>query len=580
MTTLSFRSAFEADAELNQYGSERLSIFALSHYLSLEDPHEFASSSILGGGNDKGLDICSLDEEAGRLVLAQSYLSERWDKASAPGKKASDLNTAVNWLLLSNLNEIPPGLKDKAAEVREALRSGSIRKIELLYIHNCPESENVASELKAAAGLAQNLAASYLPDEVRSSLQVHCEELGQTSIESLFKARDTEILVEDWIEVPIKDLIEEQGPEWRGILASVPIGWIKSLYQTYQDSLFSANFRDYMGYARREGNVNFRIVETANTEAANFWVYNNGITALTYELETGKGVRVRGLSIINGAQTTGALESANGDPDGKVLMRFVECDSKEIIDKIIKYNNTQNEIKPFDQRSNDPVQKRLKAEFEAVDIEYTHRRSSARISRNAITAAIIAPALCAFHGDLQTAYRNSKSIFNDDGKYQSVFRSSIPFQHIFLLKTLSSSIDDLKNELKEKVDSGQATELEIKEHKLLGYAASKLFMLFIVGKLAEELLGHGVPDLFEWKCINEVISPENNSLRHAWDSTIRAIIPQITQAVERHGENAFYEVPRSAELSKNVAQHLKGVIASLQPQLAPLFKDLRDRSKL
>jgi len=48
-------------------------------------------------------------------------------------------------------------------------------------------------------------------------------------------------------------------------------------------------------------------------EPRNFWVYNNGVTILTHKIDReqeGKLI-IHGCSVINGAQTTGALGTAS-----------------------------------------------------------------------------------------------------------------------------------------------------------------------------------------------------------------------------------------------------------------------------
>ena len=159
----------------------------------------------------------------------------------------------------------------------------------------------------------------------------------------------------------------------------------------------------------------------SESEPDNFWVFNNGVTALTYKIRLGKPKRIRGISIINGAQTTGSLSEAARDKTKKasVMLRVVECSDRKLIDKIIRYNNTQNDIKPADKRSKDQIQKRLQEDFEALGITYRHRRSSVRTRKGTITGASLGAALCAFHGDPQTAYRNAKEIFDIDDVLQS-----------------------------------------------------------------------------------------------------------------------------------------------------------------
>jgi hypothetical protein len=387
-------------------------------------------------------------------------------------------------------------------------------------------------------------------------------------------------LIDYWMEVPVSSYVEEQSDEWRAILTSVSGDWIRTLHRNHGDRLFSANYRDYLGYMRRSGNINWEIMQTAEAEPVNFWVYNNGITALTHELRLEPEVKIRGISIINGAQTSGALSetSESATIESKVLIRIVECNSQKLIDKIIRYNNTQNEIKPADRRSNDSIQRRLRADFSEYGVTYVHRRSATRTPRNAITAAAVARALCAFHGDAQTAYRNAKEIFNDDAMYQRVFPGGIRVEHVFLVHTLSAAINKVKTELKRKVSDESATQLEEMEYEVLKYSGSKHFLFYIIGALAEEIMNRRVSDLHEWKCRPEIISGDNVSMVNSWAVALSTLLPHMTNIVGRHGKDASYDVPRSAELSKQVAGELKALIASLESSLGSQFDDVRSRT--
>jgi len=573
-----FKATFDADRSFRQYKSNALSVFTLSLYLNLDDLSDFAANAITEGPNDKKVDISYLDLNKGRAVIAQSYMAESWGKAAAPANKASDLNTAMSWLI--SANRIPRHLRATATELRRALSDGDIRRIEILYIHNCHESVNVENELKAASEATRDKVSALIGESEPPVITYR--EFGLAAIEEIYRARESEILVDGWIKVPVRGYVQERGKGWRAVLTTVPGKWIQRLHKEHGDRLFSANYRDYLGATNRAGNINREITQTAESEPRNFWIYNNGITALTYEIQLKPRRRIRGISIINGAQTSGALSDATPTSvrNAKVPIRFVECASRELIDKIIRYNNTQNEIRPADRRSNDPLQRRLCKDFEKYHVPYVHRRSFTRMPRNALTSAAIAPALCAFHGDPQTAYRNAKEILLKDDVYEKVFAQNISVEHIFLVKALSSAIDKVKAELKAKVSNETATKLEAQQYDALKYSGSKHFIFYLIGSLAEEIMATRVADLFEWKCKPNVISGNNVSMQKAWEVSLGALLPQIAMIVETYGKDASYEVPRSTEKSKEVSKKLTATIASLRRVLGSEFDDLRQRSTI
>jgi len=199
--------------------------------------------------------------------------------------------------------------------------------------------------------------------------------------------------------------------------------------------LFSANIRDYLGSRLSDSNINNGIKATAENEPHNFWVFNNGVTALVNRLtarktKTGFKLKASGLSIVNGAQTTGAIGSLESSPPKKltVPVRFIWTKDEELVENIIKYNNSQNKISASDFRSNDAVQKRLKEEFTAMpDAEYEGGRrggASDTIKRrpNSLPSYTVGQALAAFHGDPATAYNRKSEIWVDDQTYSRYFK--------------------------------------------------------------------------------------------------------------------------------------------------------------
>ena len=572
-----FLTSLNEDEDLRAYGNNALLVFATALYLGCENVTEFAAEAITDGMNDKKVDLCHIDITEGRALIGQGYFAEQSGKTAAPANKASDLNTAVTWLLSASPTDIPEGIRIKAKELRDAIENGEIDRIELVYVHNCFSSQNVQDELKQAAKSMKNLLGGLGGE----GISVPYHEFGLDEIEELYKSRDRDILVEDTLEIPGLPLSKEEGKDWKAIVVSVSGKWIYDLYQTHQNKLFSANYRDYLGSTKRRGNINAGIKQTAASEPTNFWVYNNGITALTHKItvendEERQKIEIKGISIINGAQTSGALGECSPEEAlaAKVLCRIVECQKPEIIKKIIQYNNTQNVIRPADMRSKDPIQKSLKQEFETFGITYLHRRSTTRSPRNSISAESIGPILCAFHGDPQTAARNRREIFESDSTYSKVFPQNVSVGHVFLVHTLAAALDKIKSEIKHKEANGTATSLEEQQYEVLKYSMSKQFVLYIVGCVSEELLGGRIADCYEWKSKKLMISTDSSDMQGSWEKALHALLPHLTVTANREGD--IYDVVRATAITQKVGENLKALLESLKRQLEPEFRDLRD----
>src|SRR5690606_20417067 len=137
--------------------------------------------------------------------------------------------------------------------------------------------------------------------------------------------------------------------------------------------LFSANVRDYLGARHSDANINHGIRQTAESSPENFWAFNNGLTVLVNDYESippesPRLLRVRGLSIVNGAQTTGAIGTLRVAPSQAALVpvRFVKTSDADIVQDIVQYNNSQNKVTASDFRSTDRIQKRLREEMTQI----------------------------------------------------------------------------------------------------------------------------------------------------------------------------------------------------------------------
>ena len=85
-------------------------------------------------------------------------------------------------------------------ECRQALKDGDVETIDLLYVHNRPESINVAKELQTAESHVKKA----LGDQ--SQITVYAKELGIGEIENLFANIESHIQVRDEIICPVTPL--------------------------------------------------------------------------------------------------------------------------------------------------------------------------------------------------------------------------------------------------------------------------------------------------------------------------------------------------------------------------------------
>lgn len=497
-------NTYHARTDLGRYGDNGLLLFALQMGLAIEDIDTVAALALTDGSDDKKCDLVYVDLVNGRAVLAQGYFSSK-PRDSAPANKASDLNTAAAWLLGASEVQLPERLRPARNELHEALRTAQIRRLEVWYVHNLPESKNVQDELDRAGATARALLKERFPD--CSIEDVVALEVGITTLDRWYATSQVPILVTDEIAVPGSPGFSESGDSWDAYCTSVPASWLTEMFSRYGTGLFSANVRDYLGSINSDANINNNIKQTAENAPSRFFAYNNGLTILVNDLQTpesnGAPLTIRGISIVNGAQTTGALANSKATDvalgEARVLTRFVKCADQRVIREIIQYNNSQNKIEAADFRSNDKIQERLRQEFGLIpDAEYRGgRRGSEKdiIERrpNLIPTQTAAQAIAAFHGQPNIAYNETRRIWSSDEVYSQIFPEFITARHALFCFSLLKAIEEAKFDLTQ-IASGQRTKVQTAQIDFLRKRGSTFLVTTAVSSCLETVLDRAIVD--------------------------------------------------------------------------------------
>lgn len=568
--TFSFIGPLTSDPVLTAYSHNALPVFAVALHMGVEDVASFAMESLTDYPQDKKADIIYIDEAEGIACIAQGYCAQEWGKAEALANKASDLNTAAAWLLQMPINETPDVIRPHAKLLREGLEKKTITKLIFAYAHNAYESANVQRELEAVGNLLNGL--NIIKE---SGVEVDVVELGLCQIEALHLASLGSIQVLEEVKLSAKALIQESGTGWHAYVLSLPGEFLYDMYEKHKNALFSANLRDFLGARKVSGNVNNRIRETVERSPGHFFILNNGITLVTKKVifdKSNNTLHIHGVSVVNGAQTTGAIHTAGRDNAKNVstLARFITVDDPAMIPMIVAGNNTQNSIVAWDRRSNDPTQIRIKEEFKTKGVDYVHRRDSTRKAATSLFADQVGQMLCAFKGDLQTAIRAKADIFESDTTYGTIFPATLSVGHIFVVQTLGWAYDQIKKELKAKSETKSITDIEKRQLSLLDYPASKQFLMTVFGKLREEIAGVQLASPAELELKADVITGDGKVPVAAWLKVIRSTLPVMVQSLPAEE----YQVVRSTEHTETVAKATKGVIAGLDV-FKSSFEDLR-----
>lgn len=492
MPVYKYKSNYCSSHPAQKYGNKGLMLYALALQYDIEDIDFLASTSLTDNKDDKGIDILHFIPERKTAIIIQGYFAQDETKPAAKSSKAADFNTAISWALSQPLEEVPATIRVNVSDLRKAIEDGDVEQIVFWYVHNLDESVNVKKELSAVEGTAKSLLATCFPEK---TVLVSSLEVGNETLEKWYRTKTQTIMVDDILETEVKyGGYEISNDNWRAFHTAVSLEWLNEIFKKYGGDLFSANIRGYLGSVE----INNAIKRTCKEQPGNFWIYNNGITCLVHKFDYNKKekrIKLTGLAIINGAQTTGAVGSIELSGDGYLPVRFVTSDKADIWYSMILYNNSQNKIYSYDFRSNDEVQKRLREEFKSIsDTEYAGRRGGTedtiRRKPNLIKTEKAAISLVAFHGDPYLTYHKKREIW-DDANYFRYYNEDLTAKHLAFTYSLLVAIENRKAEFRKKE---QLTDLETEEYDFLKQRGGMRLYLSAIGQSMEEILSRSIPN--------------------------------------------------------------------------------------
>ena len=489
--------------ELVPFTVNAFALLALESRFGLSDVVSLAPSILTDGRNDKKCDLLFVGRDHRTAVICQAYMATS-AKDTPKVNKASDLNTAVSWILNpTDEDELGTELRAAREELLDAIANDDIDDLELWFCHNLAPSPDVQREVSQAAVVAKSILATHLH---RPDINVRGVDVNPVVVDEWLRRNDSRVIIHDKIAVPTDTWIETDGDGWRGVVTTVSGSWLRSMYLKHTpDRLFAGNVRADIKPRKSAGDINNGIQTAARMAPTRFWAFNNGITALVEKIETSttdRTLAVRGITIINGAQTTGSLgRLLDGDAVGldkcQVLMRFVEASDLTLINDIRTYNNTQNEILPSDFRSADPVQERLIESFKKSKAA-TYRgprrggaEQGARKPKGLLDADLVAQALAAFHGEPDTAYHAKNQIWRDNVTYARFFSDKTSAAHVVFCVGLVRAVRMYKANLR---SSEERTLLQERVFEFLSHRGSDFLLTAAISQCLEEIVGRAITD--------------------------------------------------------------------------------------
>lgn len=358
-----------------QYRSRAFAAYSLT-VIALADVED-AVNSITDGYEDNGIDAIYYDKGTKNLWIVQSKFSE----TGTGGIDNGDIEKfakGVKKLINADFNSFNQRIKDREDEILSALDDASVKiQILLAYTSKKLSSHNLSS----------------INDLLKE--QNDTEELlifNDFNIEKAYKGLESGInsapINEDFF-ISNWGFIEEPYKSYYGQINGEDLG---ALWEKYGRRLFAKNIRNFLGTS----NVNDGITNTIKNEPSNFIYFNNGITILCEDIKkkpiggNEKSIGAftcNGISIVNGAQTFGAIGSFVNDADAdlgavKVFVKFISLEGSPegFGERITIATNTQNKVDKKDFVSLDKEQARISTELKLEGINYHFKRTDEKIN--------------------------------------------------------------------------------------------------------------------------------------------------------------------------------------------------------
>ena len=388
-----------------------------------------AAQSVVDDFDDNGLDAIHYEATSKTLYLVQTKFREReqFDEGDA-----IRFRCGADLLLGQRYDRFNANVQCRKDELDDAFDEAERIQLVVAYIGtgfsvhaNAALKELTEDEDHHEVGRLQPDIAEYGPDKVQAdllaeqSVGVVNDSLVLSKWQHIGGHRDTHIGV-----ALVSDLV--------------------ALHKKHKKALYERNIRYFLG--SRESDVNKSIQDTLRTAPDEFFYLNNGVTALADLVEAPQGtkankrLRLRGLSVINGAQTiSSAAEFVAQNPlcdisNAKVLVTIIKADSEGKFGRsVTRARNHQNPVSTGNFASLDPRQEELRRELAYLGYSYHYRPEAtprnAEVSASIITIEQAMKALALFEVDSRYPYWLKNEIVRfqnaESSEYQSLFTQTL-----------------------------------------------------------------------------------------------------------------------------------------------------------
>lgn len=403
--------------------SRAFSAFVLHKLLDITP--QVAAASVVDDFNDKGIDAIHYHASTETLYLLQTKLKE---SEQFKQEDALPFCEGIRLLLKQDFTAFNENVLNRKADIEGALDTCSHIKLVVPYT-----GDGVSQTARDAL---QTLLDDEDLDEERLVKQV--EYYTATEIARDLLAEQAYQPVHTVVALQKHAKVESPRATYYGVAR---LADLVALHQTHGKALYERNIRYFLGSSKSD--VNKAIKTTLHDTPVDFFYLNNGVTAVCDLIEPKankngvKKFKVRGLSIINGAQTVAsAAEFVRQHPgksidDAKVMLTLIKASADGQFGKsVTKARNHQNPVQTANFASLDENQEKLRQEIAHLGFDYHYRPEALATGPKAITLDEALRALASQQNDPRyVVWLKSEPVRlanPDSAEYQALFTAALP----------------------------------------------------------------------------------------------------------------------------------------------------------
>lgn len=388
-----------------------------------------AAQSVVDDFDDNGLDAIYYETASRTLYLVQTKFeaNRQFDEPDA-----IRFRNGTEYLLGQQYKRFNVNVQRRKDELNDAFDEAERIKLVVAYVGS------------GFSVHARNVLIALTEDEEHheaARLQANIEEYGPDKVQADLLAEQSVGVVNDSLRLSKWQHLGGHRDTHIGVAL---VSDLVALHQKHKKALYERNIRYFLG--SRESDVNKSIQDTLRKAPDEFFYLNNGITALADLVEAPQGskaskrLRLRGLSVINGAQTiSSAAEFVTQNPDcdissAKVLVTIIKADSEGKFGRsVTRARNHQNPVSTGNFASLDPRQEELRRELAYLGYTYHYRPEAMPFNADGsapiITIEQAMKALALFEIDSRYPYwlKNEIARFQnaESSEYQSLFTKTL-----------------------------------------------------------------------------------------------------------------------------------------------------------